>query len=83
MLLLINELVTNAQVHGAPPVVLRVAWGEDLVRVEVEDQSPVRPVVRKVSATAPDGRGMLMVEGLSQSWGVLARGAGKAVWFTV
>jgi len=83
VLLLTSELVTNAIRHGAGPVGVHLAWGDGGVRVEVEDQSPEWPVARTMDRDALNGRGLILVDGLSSGWGVLARRTGKAVWFTV
>lgn len=83
VLLLISELVTNAVHHGAGPVGVHVAWGGGDVRVEVSDQSPGWPVVQAIDREALDGRGLILVDGLSSGWGVLAVGIGKTVWFTL
>ena len=83
VLLLTSELVTNAVHHGAGPVAVHVAWGGGAVRVEVEDQSPGWPVVQAIDREALNGRGLILVDGLSSGWGVLAGGTGKTVWFTL
>lgn len=83
LLLLTSELVTNAVRHGTGPVGVRVACGDEGVRVEVEDQSPTWPVVQAVDRDALGGRGLVLVDGLCTSWGVLDGGAGKTVWFTL
>jgi hypothetical protein len=51
--------------------------------VSVEDQSEEWPVVREMDGDAVGGRGLVLVDGLSSAWGVLAVDAGKAVWFTL
>ena len=84
VILLTSELVTNAVLHGSGPVCLHVAWGDGTVRVEVNDQSPEQPVLRgeMMVRNAPNGRGLLLVDGLCTDWGVLAGKPGKTVWFT-
>ena len=83
VLLLTSELVTNAVRHGTGPVGVHVTWGNGAVRVEVADQSPEWPVLQALDRDALSGRGLLLVEGLSSGWGVLAGGTGKTVWFTL
>ena len=83
VLLLTSELVTNAVRHGTGPVGVHVVWGGEDVRVEVEDQSHQWPVVQAIDRDAPHGRGLILVDGLSSGWGVLAGRAGKTVWFTL
>jgi len=83
VLLLTSELVTNAVRHGTGPVGVALAWGDGGVRVEVEDQSHEWPVVQAMDRDALNGRGLILVDGLSRGWGVLAGGTGKTVWFTL
>jgi len=82
--LLTSEVVTNALVHGVPPLTVTVVCGAGLVRVEVVDQSPQMPVRLAGGPDATRGRGLLVVEALSSRWGAdpLPEG-GKAVWFEV
>ena len=83
VLLLTSELVTNAVRHGTGPVGLRLAWDDRRVRVEVEDASPERPVVRAIDQSASHGRGLMLIDALSEDWGVEAVGPGKTVWFSL
>ncbi|MFE9774850.1 SpoIIE family protein phosphatase [Streptomyces sp. NPDC005931] len=78
-----DELVTNALMHteGAAVVTLRALTGSDRrLRVEVEDSSSALPRRREAGDSGVSGRGLLLVEALSDVWGVEARGGGKCVW---
>lgn len=78
-----DELITNALVHtdGGAIVTVRVpAGGERRLRVEVEDRSSALPRRREVSVSGVSGRGLMLVERLSDAWGVESRGTGKCVW---
>ncbi|MGW7355541.1 SpoIIE family protein phosphatase [Streptomyces sp. NPDC054802] len=78
-----DELITNALVHtdGGAIVTVRVpAGGERRLRVEVEDRSSALPRRREVSVSGISGRGLMLVERLSDAWGVESRGTGKSVW---
>ena len=81
--LLVSEVATNALVHGAGDVRVRVLPRDGVVRVEVDDDSPVLPVARSAGPTAEGGRGLALVTALSSSWGVVPRDEGKTVWFEV
>jgi anti-sigma regulatory factor (Ser/Thr protein kinase) len=83
VLLLASELVTNAVRHGTGPVRVHVAWDDESVRVQVEDQSPEWPAVQTLDSDALNGRGLILVDDLSSGWGVRAGGTGKTVWFTL
>ena len=79
--LLATELVTNALLHGAPPIRIDVKRAGVTIRVSVHDGSPNPPFPRPFDVEAPTGHGMLLVERLSRRWGVEATEEGKVVWF--
>lgn len=82
--LLVSELVTNACVHGADPITIRLDTNSTRVRVEVEDNSPDDlPEVRRPSGRDTQGRGLLIVESLSHLWGTERTPTGKVVWAVV
>jgi len=82
--LLVSEVITNGIVHGAPPVTLRlICEAGQVLRVEVGDSSPQRPQLRHPGEEEMSGRGMEMVDLLSQDWGVHDRESGKVIWFTL
>jgi anti-sigma regulatory factor (Ser/Thr protein kinase) len=86
-LLLTSELVTNAIRHEAgqraQAVVLAIACSRGRLRVDVHDTSRSLPAVAEVPADAETGRGLLLVETLSDEWGFYRTPAGKAVYFTL
>ncbi len=43
----------------------------------------MQPVQRRRSATATTGRGVQLLESVSDGWGSTAVGAGRLVWFRV
>jgi hypothetical protein len=86
--LAVSELVTNALLHGAPPIQVRVRGTREHPRVEVLDCSVERPVV---PLTHPDddddllltfGRGLSIVARSSEAWGAEIESEGKVVWFS-
>jgi GAF domain-containing protein len=82
--LLAAELVTNAVLHGAAPVTLRLHRSGEQVRVEVEDAGTAMPVRSWRSKMAMTGRGLTLVDELATEWGVMPRrGFGKVVWAVV
>lgn len=94
--LVVSELVTNALVHGDPEITLLVRCDDKGVRVEVSDASPDPPTATR-ARTEESGRGLLIVEALTSSWGYTshrgrvrpagttsnAGSAGKVVWCNV
>lgn len=84
--LLASELLSNAVLHGADGRAIHLWFrgGEEVVRVSVSDSAPARPVVLHPDVVAPSGRGMAIVEAMSNRWGVDPQGqGGKTVWFEV
>uniref|UniRef100_A0AAU2JLA3 protein-serine/threonine phosphatase n=1 Tax=Streptomyces sp. NBC_00049 TaxID=2903617 RepID=A0AAU2JLA3_9ACTN len=76
-----DELMTNALVHtdGGGQVGMRLT-AEGRIRIEVEDSSSALPRRREADDWAVSGRGLMLVDRLSDDWGVEARGGGKCVW---
>ncbi|MEU1667945.1 ATP-binding protein [Streptomyces sparsogenes] len=80
--LIVSELVTNAVVHSGCRC-LRVTVsrpGPHWVRVAVTDKSPVLPTPRAVEADDENGRGLAIVEAVSDRWGTDRLPWGKRVW---
>ena len=83
LLLVLSELVTNAVLHGAEPIVVTMVLAPERVRVEVTDgaagASPHSN--RRPAANAETGRGLSVVTRLAVAWGWRASpGSGKTVW---
>jgi anti-sigma regulatory factor (Ser/Thr protein kinase) len=80
--LLVSEVATNALLHGRGEVRLSVLWRAGRLRVEVADGSDRQPQRREAGLDAQGGRGLALLEELSDSWGVQALPErGKVVWF--
>jgi len=81
--LLVSELATNAVLHGAPPIIVRVECdGSDGLRVSVTDGNPQPPIPRVPGHDDATGRGIRLVDAISDRWGVHPHpGEGKEVWF--
>ncbi|MBX9393868.1 SpoIIE family protein phosphatase [Streptomyces sp. TRM72054] len=81
VLLVVSELVTNALMHTQGPVRLDLVLGGNRVRVSVSDSSPrapAKPVIVDWESTG--GRGLLLVEAVSEAFGSMPVAGGKQVW---
>ncbi len=67
--LLTGELVTNALLHGAPPIDLTLSWRDRRLRVEVADGADKMPAL--VERSRPAGRGgygLQLIEHMADTW---------------
>jgi anti-sigma regulatory factor (Ser/Thr protein kinase) len=83
--LLTSEVVTNAIAHAHSPVHLVVEAHSSSVVVEVKDATaPTQVVVEGEEVSQADhGRGMVLVDALSDRWGWWKVDGGKVVWFAL
>jgi two-component sensor histidine kinase len=82
LLLVVTELVANAYEHGAAPRALRLERSDETghVMIEVDDAESNPPVLGRSRLGANRGRGLTIVAGVAERWGVHALRAGKTVW---
>jgi anti-sigma regulatory factor (Ser/Thr protein kinase) len=82
--LMVSELATNCIRHSDSAFDVLIDRTRSDVRVEVSDRAGGTPTVRSPGPEEPRGRGLRIVEMLSQEWGVDYRsGDGKTVWFVL
>jgi anti-sigma regulatory factor (Ser/Thr protein kinase) len=88
--LIVSELVTNAIVHGGmaprgPAARLWLSSDGERVLVQVWDRARQMPALRDVQPEAVGGRGLVLVNALSEDWGAYrpARLPGKIVWSVI
>ncbi|MFI6374133.1 SpoIIE family protein phosphatase [Streptomyces sp. NPDC050546] len=80
-LLVVSELVTNALVHTDGQVRMDLTLVSNRLRIAIADASPRSPVrPTSIGWEATGGRGVLLVEALSATWGTLPVSGGKQVW---
>jgi len=82
VMLVANELVANAIVHAhSSPVLSLEGAGPDLL-LRVADETSNLPIARRATPADAGGRGLMLVEALSDCWGVDASDSGKSIWAT-
>jgi anti-sigma regulatory factor (Ser/Thr protein kinase) len=90
VVLIVDELVTNAIVHGRGPISLAVRLENGVLVGEVGDRAPVvaggdRPAGRSLTDGEwgrESGRGLWLVRMLAADHGLRHDPVGKTVWFT-
>jgi hypothetical protein len=81
LVLAASELAANAVQHGGGPSSLVVRTGGGGVVIEVGDHAArLAPVVLPLRPITSTGRGLAIVDVITDCWGVLALPAGKIVW---
>jgi hypothetical protein len=81
VVLLTDELFVNSEQAGSSFLDVKVIVDHDTVRVEVRDDAPGVPTLLDVGPSATSGRGLRVVDRLSDSWGFEPTGTGKVTWF--
>jgi anti-sigma regulatory factor (Ser/Thr protein kinase) len=79
-LVITSELATNAVKHASSAFRITLRREDSCVRIAVQDISPAPPAQRDPIAGLPGGRGLVIVDRLSQRWGTESRADGKTVW---
>jgi anti-sigma regulatory factor (Ser/Thr protein kinase) len=78
--LMASELATNCVRHAHTDFELTVE-SDGHIRVEVRDTGSGRPRLLSPAPRDESGRGLQIVEAMSDAWGVRSAADGKAVWF--
>ena len=82
--LAVSELLGNALRHGREPIDFDVRCSQGHVLLTVEDGSSAVPRPRpELEMSQESGRGMLLVESVSDRWGYEPTARGKRVWALV
>jgi serine/threonine-protein kinase RsbW len=80
--LMVSELATNSVRHAHSPFEIAIRCRNE-IRVEVRDRGAGSPTVLNPPAREISGRGLRIVEAMSDEWGVTPQRTGKTVWFTL
>ena len=79
--LVVSELATNAVAHARTPFVLTLSSANGSVLLTVQDGSTSAPIRSTPDVMDMSGRGLMIVELLSQEWGTATDANGfKSVW---
>ena len=83
--IMVSELATNCVRHTVTDFTVAVEQTAREILVEVTDTGGGMPTVRRPEPSEPSGRGLRIVQELSDSFGVreLHGAPGKTVWFVV
>ena len=82
--LMVSELATNCIRHERTSFHITIVGSTREIRVEVTDSGSGTPTMRSPGPDEPSGRGLQIVDMLSDSWGVVPEDpSGKTVWFTM
>ncbi|GAA4206912.1 hypothetical protein GCM10022252_69810 [Streptosporangium oxazolinicum] len=79
--LLTSELVTNALRHAWGPIRLTISYRDGTLRCEVGDANPALPSPRDAREDDEGGRGLQLIDMLSDHWGSDRTPMGKVSWF--
>jgi anti-sigma regulatory factor (Ser/Thr protein kinase) len=79
-MLVVSELATNAVIHCHSSFSVQLLRRGSQVRVEVIDESGRAPAPTTAGQFATSGRGLSLVEAVSQDWGFERIASGKSVW---
>ncbi|MEE1798105.1 ATP-binding protein [Streptomyces sp. JV176] len=82
-----HELFANAVLHGSQSphdtITVTIEHSDTVVWIGIKDHSPCLPRPRFSGPQDTNGRGLCLVEALSNGWGVIPHRPGKTVWFTI
>jgi anti-sigma regulatory factor (Ser/Thr protein kinase) len=79
---MVSELSTNALVHASTGFDVGVERSDAAVTISITDRGDGTPAVQSPGSSEPHGRGLRIVEALSDDWGIMSSPeAGKTVWF--
>lgn len=86
--LVVSELFANAVIHtSSQAIALKLGLTPEQLLIEVADDGsgPSIPVPQRASSDEEFGRGLLIVQSMTERWGAgpAGGGAGRIVWATV
>ena len=79
--LLTTEVLGNAILHASAPFSLAIDQKGPCIRVEVGDAGTMPPQVKRYGPMSSTGRGLRLLESLTEEWGWNPTKSGKLLWF--
>ncbi|WP_228973099.1 ATP-binding protein [Streptomyces sp. DH12] len=79
VLLAVSELITNAHVHAHSSAQVVLTWDNRCLHVSVHDAGDRLPAPRTPDTTSPGGRGLALVDALSDHWHTHPQKDGKTI----
>ena len=79
-LVVVSELVQNVGQHTRSDGELLVSVVDGGLLIEVHDDDPAQPRLQHPDGHRAGGRGLLLVAGVTENWGVRRLDGGKTVW---
>jgi anti-sigma regulatory factor (Ser/Thr protein kinase) len=81
VMLAVGELASNAVLHARTRFRVSLSRRGDRVTLEVSDLNPRLPVAAEPPHGALSGRGLMLVQAVSEAWGVRTDSSdGKSIW---
>jgi anti-sigma regulatory factor (Ser/Thr protein kinase) len=81
--LIVSELVTNVFLHAGTACTIEADFADPKLTVVVSDGRAAELYLQEASASAEHGRGLAIMAGLADTWGVDYQRDDKSVWFSV
>ena len=78
--LVVSELVSNAVEHAETPSTIVLSLSDGELTISVRDGSPTQPVPRPLDTVSFRGRGLPLIDRVSERWGIENHPDGKTVW---
>lgn len=79
--IVVTEMVNNVVAHARTPMTVFLARNDDGMSIAVRDESPTVPRFSgPVAPSSYGGRGLLLIDAVSERWGNLKLDDGKVVW---
>ncbi|WP_331770027.1 ATP-binding protein [Embleya sp. NBC_00888] len=79
ILLVVTELVTNTHLHAHTRAHVVISWDGHCLHVHVCDDDPTLPTPRTPDTLTPGGRGLALVDAVTDDWNIHPHRHGKTI----